>query len=218
MTDVDTLLRSYIERFQAGESVDPSDLLNQLDGRDRARLSALIDGYLEHGAPPQAWDAEAFEGSVAEEATELVRERWEAEAAALPAMLVERRKQAKLHRSDLVTRLADALGFPQAEPKVARYYNAMEHGWLEPRGVSDKVFDALASLLDTSADALRKAGEAVTPSAGGEPEGVWARTAPSARAELRLESGAPDEIDEASEAFEEDIDDWDEVDRLFRAR
>jgi len=215
MTDIETLLRSYIERFQAGGSVDASDLLDQLEGKDRERLSALIDGYLEHGAPPQAWDAEQFEGSVAQKATELVREKWEAEMQELPKMLVERRKQAKLHRSSLVKSLAEALGFPQEEAKVAHYYNAMEHGWLSPRGVSDKVFDALAALLDTSADALRKAGESVTPAAGGEPEVLYTRMAPSAQADLSVEVDASDQLDEA---LEDRTEDWDEVDRLFRAR
>ena len=72
MTDVDRLLQTYIERFEAGDATDPSDLLDQAEGPDRARLSALIDGYLEHAAPPQQWDAEAFEGSVAMRAAEMV--------------------------------------------------------------------------------------------------------------------------------------------------
>ena len=163
MTDVDTLLRSYIDRFQAGGPVDPSDLLAQVEGRDRERLSTLIDGYLEHGAPSQQWDAEGFEGSVAQRATELVREKWEAESQALPRVLTERRKTLKLHRSKLVADLTDWLGFPGQEAKVARYYNALEHGWLAPAGVSNRVWEGLASFLDTSADALRKAGESVAP-------------------------------------------------------
>ena len=72
MTDVDRLLQTYIERFEAGDATDPSDLLDQAKGPDRARLSTLIEGYLEHAAPPQQWDAEAFEGSVAMRAAEMV--------------------------------------------------------------------------------------------------------------------------------------------------
>ena len=81
------------------------------------------------------------------------------------------RKQAELPRPSLVDSLAKALGAKKKaeREKVAGYYNAMEHGQLEPQGISSKVFDALAGLLGTSAEALRKAGEAVAPSAGGEP-------------------------------------------------
>ena len=69
MTDVDRLLRDYIQRFEAGDSVDPTDLLKGLEDRDRRKLSTLIEGYLEHAARPQEWDPEAFEGSVADLAT-----------------------------------------------------------------------------------------------------------------------------------------------------
>ena len=50
MTDVDRLLRDYIKRFEAGDSVDPTDLFKGLEDRDRRKLSTLIEGYLEHAA------------------------------------------------------------------------------------------------------------------------------------------------------------------------
>ncbi len=111
-------------------------------------------------------------------AAELLQESWAEESSPLPRRLVALRKQAKLKRSALVESLAEQLGAtkkPQRD-KVAGYYNAMEHGQLDPQGVSSKVFEALAGILDTSADALRKAGEAIAPSAGGEPGGAFART------------------------------------------
>ena len=60
MTDVDRLLREYIERFESGGSSDPGDLLEQVEGREREKLTVLIQGYLEHSAPAQDWDAEAL--------------------------------------------------------------------------------------------------------------------------------------------------------------
>lgn len=213
MTDPDRLLKTYIERFEAGGSADPSDLLDQLEGRDRERLRALVGGYLEHAAPAQRWDAKAFEGSLAARASARVEESWRAESAALPKLLVERRKQAKLQRKALVERLADWLGHPDQEPKVARYYNALEHGWLAPAGVNERVFEGLAKLLGTSAEALRKAGESVAPSAGGEPAEVWARMASPPKPADR-EASDTEEIESTPLEITED---WDEVDRLFRA-
>ena len=72
MTDVQGLLRQYIERFEAGGSPDPQDLLERASGKDRATLSALIEGYLEHEAPDQQWDAERFEGTLADYAVSRV--------------------------------------------------------------------------------------------------------------------------------------------------
>ncbi len=115
MTDLNTLLQTYIERFESGESTDPTDLLEQAEGRDRARLSALIDGYLEHAAPAQEWDSAAFEGSVAARAAGMVEDAWAAESAALPRELVALRKRAELPRRSLVERLAETLGFPRGD-------------------------------------------------------------------------------------------------------
>jgi hypothetical protein len=213
MTDVPALLKTYIERFESGDETDPTDLLEQASGHDRARLSALIDGYLEQSAPTQSWDAAAFESSpVASRAADLVQEQWGAEAAALPSELVALRKQAKLPRRWLVERLASALGFAGETDRVGVYYNAMEHGQLPPAGISSRVFDALASILDTSAEALRKAGDAVAPSAGGKPGVAFARTV---RVEAAADQAAPsparkrEQIDEAAEI------EPDELDRLF---
>jgi hypothetical protein len=214
MTDVDRLLQTYIERFESGGSVDPTDLLDQAEGKERARLSALIDGYLEHAAPAQQWDAKGFEGSVTQRAVEMLQESWAEESSALPAQLVALRKQAELKRSSLVESLAKALGAtkkPQRE-KVATYYNAMEHGQLDPRGVSSRVFDALAGILGTTADTLRRAGESVAPSAGGEPGGAFARMTRIEATDEARAVPAPKQTD--PDAIE--TEDWDEVDRLFR--
>ena len=75
MTDLGALLWQYIERFESGGSVDPSDLLDQVQGEERRELGALIEGYLELGAPPRAWNAEAFEGSIAERAVNRATKR-----------------------------------------------------------------------------------------------------------------------------------------------
>lgn len=214
-TEVDKLLRRYVERFEAGGSVDPSDLLSKLEGAERAELDALIEGYLEQAAPKQAWDPDAFEGSISEQAVAQVAETWSEEAGQLPHELVRLRQERKLTRAGLVERLADALGVGGKEEKVRSYYHQLEFGLLPSEGVSAKVFDALASLLDTTADALRKAGESVAPSAGGEPGAAYARLAHPGHgadesSDEPLEQRIPNRTERESDA------DWDEVDRLFR--
>src|SRR3954453_14406149 len=96
MTEVDRLLREYIERFESGVSSDPGDLLEQVEGADREKLSVLISGYLEPSAPAQGWDAEAFEGSVAEQAVARVAEQWSEESGELPVVLVRLRNERKI--------------------------------------------------------------------------------------------------------------------------
>ena len=158
MTDLDKLLRQYIERFEAGGDVDPNDLLSQAKAGEREELRELIAGYLEHAAPGQDWDARAFEGSLSQAAVEQVKAEWQAAEGELPTQLVKLRNERQITRADLVTRLAKSLGASGAREKVASYYHRLERGMLPAEGVSSRVWEALAKLLDTSADALRRAG------------------------------------------------------------
>ncbi len=211
MTDVDTLLRRYIERYRSGGEVDPSDLLAQASGGDRARLAALIEGYLEAEAPAQGWNPDAFEGSLAERAVARLAEEWSGASGQLPSLLVSLREKAKIKRGDLVARLADALGVSAKREKVALYYHRLEHGLLPAQGVSTAVFEALAGVLGTSAEELRRAGESVRPAAGrASAEAIYARTA-----EPSEEYAAADELRAPSAAPRSEGEEPDEVDRLF---
>ena len=204
MTDVDRLLRDYIERFESGGSVDPSDLLEQLDTADRRKLSTLIEGYLEHAARPQEWDPEGFEGSVADRAVQRVAAEWSAGAGALVSLRNER----EITRDDLVTKLADLLGVSSARTKVASYYHQLERGLLPTEGVSGKVWDALANLLGTSSDSLREAASSAAPA--DQASAVAYTRMSSVDEDASAGQASPGEASSGREAEEPD-----EVDRLF---
>ena len=212
MTDVDRLLREYIERFESGGSSDPGDLLEQVEGREREKLTVLIQGYLEHSAPAQDWDAEGFEGSVAERAAARVAETWTEAAGELPLELVRLRNRQEITRSELVTRLAERLGVAGARERVATYYHQLERGLLPAGGVSSRVWDALAQLLETSADALRKAGASVRPTSAGGSAAAYARTAPPPPEEYAGEQRADEGMASPPEPESKEAA---EVDRLF---
>jgi hypothetical protein len=205
MTDVDRLLREYIEEHRAGGQADPLGYVEQLRGTDRAELEALIDAYLAN-APRRAWDPEAYKGSPAERLVESLAESIAGVSGSWPSLLPALRTKAKIHRDELVARLADALGVAGREEKVAYYYNQMEHGQIEPAGVSDRVLDALASIVDTTREALLKAGELVSPGADAE---VFARTAKSEGDHAIDELAPPAATAQAAGAGR------DEVDELF---
>jgi hypothetical protein len=208
MTDVDRLLREYIEEHRAGGEADPLAYVERLEGTDRAELEALIDAYLAR-APGRDWDPEAYRGSPAEQVVAALTESLGGVSGSWPVLLPELRNRARIRRDELVGRLADALGVGGREEKVAYYYNQMEHGLLEPAGVSDRVLDALAAIVDTTRDALRRAGQRVAPPAAAE-GAVFARTAhPDAdhlaayapRGQASPARGAGPERDEVDELF-----------------
>jgi hypothetical protein len=127
-------------------------------------------------------------------------------------LLPRLRDSARLMRSELVTRLATALGVSGREEKVGRYYHAMEQGLLEPDGVSDRVLDVLGSLTGTTREALRAAARGFAPPPGSAAAAAaFARTATpdqefAEAVAADMAPAAPARSDEA----------WDEVDELFR--
>ena len=211
MADVDTLLKEYIAAHRAGGEADPRDWLARVEGRERALLAAMIDTYLER-APAPEWDPEAFRQSGLAPLAERIESSLHGQAGTWPAVLPSLSHKSRLKRSDLVARLAAALGVPDRQDKVGSYYHEMERGLLPAEGVQDRVLEALGSILGQSAEALRAAGRALTPGTGADAAGAaaFAREArPDAR--FSVEAAAGPSVDPGAAE-----DEWDEVDRLFR--
>lgn len=211
MADAHTLLEQYIAAHRSGERADPREWLEHApEGSERDKLAALIDAYLER-APMRDWDRQAFLSSGLARFAERVNQGLYSQAGAWPAVLPELRAQAKLKRSDLVARLAAALGAQDKQAKVGSYYHEMEQGLLPSEGVNDKVLDALGSILGQRGEALRRAGLMFRGEAG--ETGVAAAAEP-AFARLTKEQRIDDEVAASPPTATES--DWDEVDRLFR--
>lgn len=216
MADIDTLFADYVAEHRSGGEADPLLYLEQAQGPERAELAALIDGYLVR-APGQGWDGEAFKGSLAATWTEGMGRSLSGSAGIWPVLLPSLRERARIRRSELVERLAGALGVGAEEERVGSYYHQMEQGQLASEGVSTRVLEALAGLVGSSADALREAGEALGP--GGSPASgaVFARTAQPDSEWASADAMAPPLRSPGIDAggSERRQPDRDEVDRLF---
>jgi hypothetical protein len=212
MTDVDRLLNEYVAEHRAGGEADPLEYLSRLEGTERQELAALIDSYLA-SAPRRDWDTAAFESSPARRVSESLERSLLGAGGMWPSLLPRLRERARLKRSEVVSRLAEALGFAPHRDKVGLYYHEMEQGLLPAEGVSTRVLEALGKILGQSAEALREAGAPLGPEAGkgvasrevfartARPDTEYAEAEPSA-AEQPLGPQRPEE--------------WDEVDRAFR--
>jgi hypothetical protein len=212
--DVQQLLSDFIARWERGERPDPADYLERVEGVDRRELAALIDGYLER-APRRRVDPAVLAGSPVRALVDDLARALEGRAGTWPVLLPRLRAAARLRRAELVQRLADALGVGDRAEKVGRYYHAMEQGQLDPRGVSDRVLEALASLTGTTAQALREAAGALAPPRrppapdGAAPGVAFARTAaPDPEHLAAMAQGQAGRV-------EADGDEPDEVDELF---
>jgi hypothetical protein len=208
MADVTTLFEEFIERQLAGEGPDAFEYVEQLEGDEREELAELIDAYLE-GAPRDAFDPHAYTGSAAERAVEAIDRSVRGASGLWPAVLPRLRNRMAWKRSQVVDRLAQELGVPDRAEKVRTYYHDMESGTLASERVSDRVLDALASLYQWSAEALRAAGRPL-----GEPGQAEQRV--FARGMVQPDADGP-LVDELERKYPE-REQWDEVDELFLGR
>jgi hypothetical protein len=209
MSDVERLLAEYKQVHRSGGDADPSPFLARASGVEREQLAALIDAYLEQ-APRREFDAAAFRDSPAAAVADSAHRTLAGSAGLWPVLLPRLRNQARIRRADLVAELAARLGAQSQQDKVASYYHEMEQGRLPAAGVSDTVLEALARIVGYGKDALRSAGQ--MPAPGGP-----ARDAGAVYARTTTRPGAPAADTEAPTAAPAGPDEWDEVDRLFRA-
>jgi hypothetical protein len=204
MTSVETLLGEYMEEHRAGGAADPVEFLERAAPGERRELAALIDGYLAR-APRTPLAQQPAPDPRAEATIEALSRSIGGASGTWPALLPRLRERAGLKRRELVAGLASALGVSGRLPKVERYYHEMELGVLPSSGVSDRVLEALAKLVGTTAAELRDAGAALGEGIAGGPEvSLFARTA-------MLQDAAPEAIAGSADAAEE----RDEVDELF---
>jgi hypothetical protein len=207
MTGLERLLADYIAEHRAGGEADPRAYLSRASPAERTELAALIDTYLAH-APRQPFNQAMFRGSSAERSVDELERSIAGPAGLWPAVLPRLRDRAGLKRSELVERLAAALGVSARKDKVADYYHQMEQGRLPAQGVSDRVLEAVGRLVGETAQTLRDAGDALAPAGQGP-------AAAAAPAFARRAYGEPD-AQEAAGAPTPPQPEWDEVDQLFR--
>jgi hypothetical protein len=205
MSEVERILAEYKEAHASGGDADPRPFLARVSGVEREQLAGLIDAYLAR-APRRPFDAAAYRDSPAVTAAAAAQRALAGSAGLWPVLLPRLRNEARIRRADLVAELAARLGAQSQRDKVALYYHEMEQGRLPAAGVSDTVLEALGRIVGYGKEALRRAGE--MPAPGGR--------APEAGAVYTRTTRRPEATDEAGPATPE-REEWDEVDRLFRA-
>ncbi len=175
---VEQLLAEFRASFEAGDRPSVRELLDRAPEGERQELESAIDSFLMQ-TPRRRWDPVAYESSPAKLSVARVWDSLEGVSGSWPEVLRRLRNAAQVDRKTLTRRLAEALGFSGTaeQERVHGYYHQMEHGLLPAEGVSDRVLEALAAIIDTNAEQLRRAGRGVLPQ--GEPGSLsaFARTA-----------------------------------------
>jgi hypothetical protein len=202
VSDVEQLMASYIAEHRRGETADPVSYLERAAPSDRRELAALIDAYLAR-SPRRPLEPQSNRNELAQATVESLHRSFTGQSGLWPALLPRLRARAGLEQDALIKRLALALGAGEHNATIARCYRAMEAGSWPADGVSDRVLEALANLLDSTPAALREAGRAgaVAPVTPTHPPPDWTPSMPgpddgaTAGAEVRMAAERFDEID-----------------------
>ncbi len=145
MTDAElaALLDEFKRLHEAGERPDPAVFLERAE--DSAEdFAEILDAYLaEYPAPLPAAELDRIASSALFDPP-----TWS-------TLLVEAREKQGVLRSEVVRRLTAALGLrTEQQDRVAEHLHDLETGVLPPRGVSQRVVDALDSIFSGLGAAL----------------------------------------------------------------
>lgn len=203
MTSSEAVLSQYIDDWNAGRRPRAEDYLARVDAAQRDELAEQIATWVSWAPTPQ-YSPEVLHEIRREPALAQLREATGREGGLWSVVLPALRARADLGLAELGQRVHGALGLSGGEEKTGRYLEDMERDRLDPRGVSQRVLDALAAALGTSGRDLAEAGDL---GSGGRPTMALYRDGPMDLEVLHELAGA---------AHERDPGDYDEIDELFR--
>jgi hypothetical protein len=210
-TDRERVLSEFIDAWNAGRRPDVDAFLERVPEAERTPLADEIASFLTW-APTPDYDDATLEQIAAEP---IVREAFaatEQQAGLWPSLLPRLRKRAAVTTRQLAAGLVQALRLPAgSEGKTEAYLERMEHGALDPAGVSRRLLEGLARVLGVPTDELEGAGDL----------GLRHSRAAPAAAFFRAEDHAAEAVREDLEVFADALaappsEPWDEVDELFR--
>ena len=167
MSDVDRLLADYIAEHRAGGEADPREYLSRASPAQRTELAALIDAYLAR-APRQQFDRSDVPRLErrAHRRRARARDRRPGRAVARAAAPPARPCRAQAQRTRRAARRG-ARRRATARTRSPATTTRWSRACCPPQGVSDRVLEALGRIVGETAQALRDAGRALTPSGEG---------------------------------------------------
>jgi hypothetical protein len=204
--ETDRILSDFVDAWNAGRRPDVETYLARAPDSEREALAGEIATFLAF-APTPDYDDAALAAIRAEPAVLAAGGALEAPGGLWPQLLPRLRARAALSTGELAARLVAVLGLgAERERKTCGYLEQLEAGALEPRGLSGRLLDGLARVLEVPRGAL---------------EGAGGFAAPPAPALFRAEGAAAEalraDLDVVADALAAPAGGaWDDVDELFR--
>ena len=160
----------FVAAHERGEQPDPAAAIAAAGEADREPLAAMLAAYLAEHAREDVTETE-----VAARAADPRSEPPQAWPELLPAL----RARTGTTRGTLVTRLAAALGHPEAKAQVEEHVHELETGQLAATRVRPPVVAALAKILGVPESLLELGRRVAPPPAGATAASAFLREAPA---------------------------------------
>ena len=158
-SDRDRVLSEFIDAWNAGRRPDVDDYVARVPSDEQAALADQLIAFLSF-APTPAYDDAALDAIRAEPIVAAALAAPGERGGLLPALLVDLRERFAMSIPQVAGELVALLGLPDdRQEKTAAYLDRLEHGELEPRRVSRRVFDALSRLFGVPRHELEGAGD-----------------------------------------------------------
>ena len=203
-SNAEQILSQFIDAWNAGERPDVDEYVARAAEDDRAELAEQLIAFLSVAPTPHYGD----------EALAAIRAEAEAASAPnaiLPQLLARLRTRLGLSSADLASSIVAELELrEEAKPKAEGYVERLEHGELNPAGVSRRIFEVLARAFAVPRSELEGAADL----------GSWTTPTPRAAPVFRADADAAEAVSRHLEVLTDALQApssgvRDEVDELF---
>ncbi len=155
----DRILSEFVDAWNAGRRPDVDDYLARAPAEERDALADALVAFLAF-APTPAYTEASLEAIRGEPAVAAAIAAAGEQGGLLPALLTRARERFSITTTRLAEEMAPLLGLSADQvERTASYLDRLEHGHLEPAGVSRRVFEALARVLGVPRDELEGAAD-----------------------------------------------------------
>lgn len=199
MSEIERVLGEFADAWTAGRRPDVGEYLDRVPEDEQDELADRIATWLEL-APTPAYDEPARAAIAREPVLRAALAAAEAARAPMAARLAALRERAGLAVGDVATRLVALFGLEDAE-RAARHLADLERGKLPPERLSNRLLDALHTILGADpspSPPAAPAGYAFFRANGRAPDWVAEEIDALSRAAL---STAPEPMDELDRLF-----------------
>lgn len=160
MADIDAVLAEALEDIEHGRARTVPDYLKLVPDADRDRLEGLLAVFHTHQAAaegPDAVDPQRYQNALELVDRVFSEERGRGE---LAVVLSELRRARRVRREELVGALAERFELVGAgRQSLQRAYHRLETGQIEGLCLSDRLLEALGSILKIDSRDLRSAAD-----------------------------------------------------------